>query len=1029
MKLSDFAGARRVSLVGRHRYLENARQYLRQGGAHLLYLEGDGGIGKTALLETIMERSRHEGEERVRYTGCVADEIVDLYHVDVHTPEGLIRKIVQVLGAAAFRGTQKLLNTLDWARSVGDIDTVSEEPRTLYDAFLTEFGLLARHGVVLAFDTLEVLEYEHDPFQSELGAEAPILSTGEWLFETFLPAVQGNVLLLLAGRPTVLRSRLDRFRGRKPPVRVHYARVEAFEENEVIQYMQMVAQAEGERGDFDAAARLWDFADERGPVVHLLTGGRPILLALVADLVAHGWTLPSSFGRSLEDLSGQSPDIWSQEVEAALVIRIQESPSPIGEAIHALAWLRKGATPALLARVMDLRTADGGWDMGTAQEYLEEVAQLTLVKVRSGDGRVFLHDELYALLGNYVLAECSQAERDRVYWAVLEYYDDLVSDLGRRVDRSSVILPLIHGRLRQARVEYMHYMLHHRPALGYAMYFGLAEEALGGRDAEMDMLLHTELLRTVRLLDRAGSLDGLDPRELELDAAVRWGMRSLFLSNDPDGALEIFDKLDQDQEWNEQDRALASAHKRLYTAAAKIERARAGDWQEARTLLSDVVQEMDEIQVPAGSSAPTHKKRVFWWAQAKAAPTKTSVMEGTYWQSRTLGALALNYTGYLDQKQGRYAEAIAHYQASAMLQRRLVMAGLAPTLANLSQTMALMGQFQNARLLAKEAERWARHSGKEYVLALALNARALVEIYDNHQRDALGFADQALQIAERLRAPRLRGMLFLTRTRAHRYLLLGDEDTVLESQIFDAALKEANQAVNLLKSSPPERVMALIERGCLLRAVAKGHALQHRHGQADRAASSSQRDLERAAKLAEALDLPDQQAEALVNLAWLLYQTEQADGVEAVLSHMYSVIPTSYRFPLEGKVPLMAHEDRNAQACLPFWSILGRAELLNAFVALDRARSASQQPEQTARLHQAARAITLSLAYEELIADAHFDMTRAEASLHQRILHDGLSIAGLHQQAQQVAVELSLSSPTRFQRFLDRMFGPADLWA
>ncbi len=1026
MNPSDFTGARRIPLVGRHNFLEDARQHLRQGGAHLLYFEGDGGIGKTALLETIMERSRHEGEERVRYSGCVAGEIIDLYHVDVHTPEGLIRRIVQVLDTASFRKTQNLLNALDWARSVGDVNVASEESHALHAAFLEEFGFLAEDGVVLAFDTMEVLEYERDAFQEGLGTEVPILSAGQWLFESFFPAVQGNVLLLLAGRPDGLRQRLHKLRERRPHVRIRHARVGALQENEVIQYLQTVAQAEGEQGDFDAAARLWDFADERGDVVHFLTGGRPILLALVADLVAHGWTLPTSFGRTLDDLSEQSPIVWSREIESALVVRIQESPSPIGEAIHALAWLRKGATPALLARVMALNTADGSWDLGTAQDYLEEVAQLTLVKVRSGDGRVFLHDELYALMGNHILQECSQAERDRVYQAVLDYYDDLVADLGRRVDRSSVILPLIHARLRQAYVEQMHYRLCHRPALGFAMYFWLAEEALGGRDAEMDMLLHTELLRTVRLLDQSDSLDGLDPKELELDAAVRWGMRALFLGNDPDGALEIFDKLYQDRRGDAEDPSPAWTHMRLYQAAARIERAGEGDWQKARKLLYDVVQEMDEI--PAGPSAPSSMKGVFWWAQANAAPASTSVAEGRYWLSRTLGALALNYEGYLDQQQGRYAEAMAHYQASAMLQRRLAMAGLAPTLTNLSHTMALIGQFQNARLLAQEAERWARHSGKEYVLAQALNARALVEIYDNHYRDALRYTDQALKIAEGLRTPRVRGMLFLTRTRAQRYLLLGEETKIPEPRVLDDALKEANQAVNLLKSSPPDRVMALVERGCLLREVACGYHLQQRHEQADRAAGSSQRDLERAAALADALDLPDQQAQALVALAWLWYQSDQIDEVDDALRQVYPVVPSGYRFPRKGELPPMARADRKSQACMPFWSVLGKAEMLNAFVALDQAQSASRHAEQVGRLQQAVRAITLSLAYEEQIADAHFDMTRAEASLHRRILHDRLSIAGLHQNAQQVAEELDLSRPTRFQSFMDRMFGPADLW-
>ena len=545
MKLSDFSGARRIPLIGRHSLLQEADRRLRQGGTHLLYFEGEGGIGKTALLETILDRSQLGGEGYSPFPGSVADEIIDLYHADVHTPEGLIRRIVQVLGKPHFHRTQQQLSTLDWARSVGDVDAAGAKPSALHESFLQEFSVQAEDGIVLAFDTMEVLEYERDPFQAKLGKEVPILGTGEWLFESFFPALQGNVLILLAGRPDGIKGRLRALRQRNPRIQFRAVNVEALQEDETVEYLKAVAHLEGQRGDFDAATRLWDFAEERGDVIHTLTGGRPILLALVADMVAQGWTLPVSFGGAAEELFAQGAEARGPAVESALILRIQESPSPIGEVIHALAWLRKGATPALLARVMDLRTGDGTWDLQKAQAYLDQIAELTLVKVRSGDGRVFLHDELYALMEKHVLQQCSLEERDRVYRAVLHYYDDLAGDLERRIDRSSHILPLIHARLRQAYVEQMHYRLRYRPSLGFAMYFWLAEEALSGRDAEMDMLLRSELLRTVRLLKEYGLLEGLDPVEVELDTAVRWGMRALFLQTDPEGALAVFDRIQE----------------------------------------------------------------------------------------------------------------------------------------------------------------------------------------------------------------------------------------------------------------------------------------------------------------------------------------------------------------------------------------------------------------------------------------------------------------------------------------------------
>jgi hypothetical protein len=89
----------------------------------------------------------------------------------------------------------------------------------------------------------------------------------------------------------------------------------------------------------------------------------------------------------------------------------------------------------------------------------------------------------------------------------------------------------------------------------------------------------------------------------------------------------------------------------------------------------------------------------------------------------------------------------------------------------------------------------------------------------------------------------------------------------------------------------------------------------------------------------------------------------------------------------------------------------------------------TRRGEQEERLNEAAGHITLALAYNELFGDDHFDMTEAEAGLHRRILQDKLSITDLHRYARQAAGVLCLVQPTRFQRFLDRMFGPADLWA
>jgi tetratricopeptide (TPR) repeat protein len=775
--------------------------------------------------------------------------------------------------------------------------------------------------------------------------------------------------------------------------------------------------------------RTFDYCGERADVVHFLAGGRPILLALVADMVAHGWTLPPSFGRTLAELEEEGADAWRREVESALVIRIQESPTPIGDSIYALAWLRKGATSELLARVMDLRAPDDKWDLDTAQQYMEQVARLTLVKVRPGEGRVFLHDEMYALLEKYVLREASQAERDRVYDAVLQYYQDQLADLEHRIEESAGLSPIFHARFRQACVEEMHYQLFHRPLLGFATYFWRAEEALGGRDSELDMLLRTELLRTVGLLKELDSLGTLDPLEVEMDTAVRWGARTLFLSNDPDGALQIFARVGELWGRDVESLDLARIHLQLYRAVARILRAANGDWLEARQLLRDVEARTDEIlEGPAASLSPM--RSLLLWVTAPKTLPEPSQTESRQWRARVLRAWALNYQGYLDRQQGRYAEAVRHYQQSAMLQRRLGMAGLAPTLCNLAYALALLGQCHPARLLAEEAERWARRSGKEYTLALALNVRALVEEYGDHHQTALRYTDRALRVARGLRAPRMLGLIYQTRARSYRYLFVSsvEEEIRRDPSVFAAALKEANLAVNLLKNNPPDRVAALIERGCMYRELARGLYLMHREVEAVKSALQSQRDLERAAVLAGAIDLPDQHALAWINLAWLWYYAAQAEQADSALREGYTCIPPDYVFPEHGSRPKMAEEQHKDEARLSFWSTLGKAEMLKAHIALDRSRQAPGEGEGAQRVRDAVQHITLSLAYNAQVARECFDVTRAEEGLHKRILADHLNIGELHRHAQQVAEAQGLRQPTCFQSFLNRMFGTADLW-
>lgn len=421
MEHADFAGANRIPLVGRRAFLQDAVNRLRQGGIHLLFFEGERGIGKTTLIQAILDESACESGDGDQFSRHVAKSIIELERAGSHTPEGIIRRITEVLGPQYFTRTRDCLEKQEQAHCKAEQGAACVEGQeAALQQFLKELTNLAKEGVVFAFDSVEMLD--HDPFAHPRD-EIPDLHMSEWLFESCLSRLQGNILILFGGSPSASKGRMDSLVERNPNIHYRHSTLPAFSREETKEYLEAVAHLEAQRDDPDAAARLSEFSKERGDVVHFLTEGKPVILSLVADIVGHGWVLPSAFGRTLQELQAQGIERWRPDVERTLVSRIQESPTLIGETIRTLAWLRKGATTKLLAWLMDLSTPDGELRTDTAEDLLTQVAQLSLVKAWPGKERVFLHDDIYRLLERYVLQECSVSEKVHFYSSIVQYYD------------------------------------------------------------------------------------------------------------------------------------------------------------------------------------------------------------------------------------------------------------------------------------------------------------------------------------------------------------------------------------------------------------------------------------------------------------------------------------------------------------------------------------------------------------------------------------------------------------------------------
>ncbi len=1034
---------RRLPLVGRGNELKEIerlrQQVVRRGRPAIYYLEGTGGIGKTALLEEALRRARgHRGKEWL-----IPEMLLDLYHTDYQTPLGLAQGLDEVLARPhALSAYRDKVSELQRRAQSG---TVSGE------AWQEAWGLLTkglsklaeqRGLVLLALDTAEVIEYAQDDFQRQLGTLPSMASVGTWLLEEILPHVHGPVLWLLAGRPTALGRQLEEL-AKRGEVEFGRRGLDPLMLKEAMTYVRGVT-GEIERGDPEGARRLRNYLERYAEGLYRCTGGAPIRLAMVADIVRAGGELPSlCYATHTSDTRAVGGDA----LDELLLRHLLDVPDPIGSVLRTMAWLRKGCNRSLLARLNSISEDEAG-------EHLKAAGKLVLVKRRpQGDRPYFLHDEIYALFDRYALTE--QRGR-RIFPAVIAHYEAMER---KAVEALRKVSPLVadvtwRPRLRALRAEQLHYRLRENPRRGFEAYFRWAEDALAGREREMDMILRSELLRTAREM-RMRLPDDLR-RQIEVDAAIRWGMRALFLEGKPGEAAQLFRQVRRWIGEKEGRRATTHAlgaparwHLRLYEAVAAMRR---GEYEMARQNLEGIRAELEEGSRGDGAAIVD-----------------------------VLLALTEGYLGYLERLRGTYYQAVRHYQAAAVRFRRLKMGILTTTLSNLAYAMAMVGRFRRARQALDEAEQYANRERQAYRLAVALNVRCIVEAMDGHSRTAIRHASDALHALERagIEDHRLQALIHTNRARAYRYYW---NSLVAEGRWREGwkdslwqAYEDVKKARNRFKwagvpAENPYYLEMANEAGCIYREMAWVHRRLQEEGGPFKGRSAEGESYEEAFRSARGQaaawlkaaaglqgvrgDLGEQGSPgweawkeaverriaavggdpylptlALVNLGWHWhYQREKAAQIAALCDLVEQLLPSEYHLP--------APQIEREEAHIMLWSVLGKMEMLRFHQSLREREEAPDGAEML--LRRGMRAAVYALEYNHLMGDMTYDLQRAEIGLNQRLLslpNWETLLPDLYRLEEEIArgeLEGFLArrgkARTTFRRWLEERFGDKSLW-
>ncbi len=985
-------------LVGREKELGQIEDAIRDTeNSYIVYVTGQGGIGKTRLVKYVL--GHFQGNDSL----LVSRELLDLYHSSVHTIEGATLALQKVLspedekGFTAFSREYEKLTQFFVKGASTDID-VHQQRLRLGQAFVEDLNRLsAERRIILALDTAERLFPLADPTAEPLGLAEEYPGIWEWLLHTFLPQIE-NVVVLLAGRPGSgkLEAALEQIEG-KQLLPIHLMGLNADEANRYFDALTVTARASQ---DHDIAERIEGLDDQiREVIYHALCdygedgrelGIRPILLSLVIDhLAISGRPSPA-----LQKLF-QQPDTVDftqvrHQIESDLVSEFMNTPRPANDAIRIMAWLRKGADAPLLARVAGLRESDDTWDEEQAQVWLQSIRDLSFVKIRPQDQRVFLHDEMYDLLQRYVLdTPAYEWQKQRVWDTVTDYYKGRIETIRQEIMRLytpkteqelSALEALSHqrGMLEEMLVENLHYGLQVDLVDGFDLYLLYAEEALAANDESLDMHLRADLFTTIaqrrdyalegRKRASDSSVEAEWDEQIETidclvrdavipDAAVRW-VKRLTQQGRYQDALAIAERLQGNlAHLVEPGGVIAQADLSAWTG---IINAYQGNYQDAEIIVRKASLEIGSACYPS-----------------------------QVWRRIVQGRLH-NNLGYIARINGRVVRASKIYTNALPYWRDLgLTVDQANTLNNLSYALAIQGRFGEARRQGKEALNLRKQLGPQPPVVLSLTTLAEVEILAGQYSEAERYARQALRLAEAIEFERGKGFALLALATLHRFQADPQETDALEERrrFLDTALGHSEDALSIFGKLEEwegkftafyEKAIALRER---CRLAQEGGYPEWTPAQVQDKFEEAEASFLEAAGEAERHKRWDLYLDASMGRAWLHYYLRTAnleDVVGSVIDDVERLAPEYLigpaRWPGVGETTIVMT-----------FAQLGRYHILQGILALDRANVTKEQAERAMRLAEAGSEFALAFEYNRQIAEDFRDLQRGIAVVYDRL--------------------------------------------
>jgi len=857
---SQFPELERIPFVGREPLLQKIDEIVEQaaGRPTVVFLTGRGGIGKTELLKKVL--ARYDEADRQWF---VASDVVDVYHPEVRTKTGLANRIVDTLPGLA----SPLFAAYQRARSEYGMQLLSESGRgirTQVDAMRLMFelglgNLCAENVVVVALDTAEKLVYPGE--QPETGRETDELWT--WLCE--LLSRMRNIVVLIAGRPQIEALQITATQyGALNVVRLELPPFDPDESEQYLTALQTRLEGLGKKVEAERLRSLKPVIREN---VHRLTGGDPISFALLADLTAVGGQLSAELydPSSPPPLAGAELDDSRRRLQDWFVERLLDQPA-LKDTLEALGYLPRGATTELLARVLGV-FARSAPSIEQAQKHLSAILHLAIVKVSRDDQRVFLHDEIYAMLQRLHDHPGDASTNEVVRETIHKFYDSEIESVAahfNEVSASVEIMPepsdadfaqltAANIQRRHLLIETLFYSLRQIPGPGFERYYRYMREAILTGDIVLDRELQTIMIEFLP--------------ECE-DAAVRKLIREVMA---PRTLVRYWAA-------GELDKAIEEAEKARGASSA------------AYSINSTVIDSWDAYaRIYLGGS--DNQARAKDMLDRAITFLRTALPQDAYaqnepppeiWRTLAVLAFALRVRGYWLRSDGRLRAAVPEYEEAVRIFRQInFKIELATSLNDLGFVIAELGFFADGRSLIRKAMALREELASRTGVAYCINTLAMIDVFEGKFEAAMTSAERARSIFRTLKIARGVGLCELTLAEARRRMS-NPEDVPSPAQRLEgleAALGHANRALAIFNEIGEQlrRAQAFVEIGCARRdMVLAYHALNVDQQACDEIARQSENALRAAVQIAESVSLR-WCIDAWVNLAWLgNYATDDA---------------------------------------------------------------------------------------------------------------------------------------------------------